>query len=179
MDAIDKKILNLLQTEFPLTPEPFKTVAEKVGISEDETLTRIHRLKEEGVIRRIGAVLDSGKLGFVSRLCAARVPEDSIARFVDRVNALSGVTHNYNRNHVYNIWFTLIVPSEEELEKTIAGISEETGIRDIMTFRAVRTFKIDARFLFDDSSPKDQEFSAGWQEEGPAHRPVKEDGVSS
>jgi DNA-binding Lrp family transcriptional regulator len=74
MDGIDKRILNLLQTEFPVTPEPFRAVAERLGISEGEALTRIARLKDEGIIRRIGAVLDSGKLGFVSRLCAASVP---------------------------------------------------------------------------------------------------------
>jgi DNA-binding Lrp family transcriptional regulator len=150
MDAIDKTILNLLQTEFPVEPEPFKTIGEKTGIPEDEVLARISSLKDQGVIRRIGAVLDSGKLGFVSRLCAASVPEERIAPFVDRINALPGVTHNYKRDHACNIWFTLISPSEEELEKTIAQISEDTGIKDIQTFRAVRTFKIDARFLFDE-----------------------------
>lgn len=156
MDAIDKKILNLLQTEFPLDPEPFKRMAEKAGISEAEVLARVSCLKDQGVIRRIGAVLDSGKLGFVSRLCAARVSEERIAPFVDRINALPGVTHNYRRNHDWNIWFTLISQSEEELEKTIARISEDTGIKDIQTFRAVRTFKIDARFLFDESQIEEE-----------------------
>jgi len=179
MDAVDKKILNLLQTEFPLTPEPFKAAAERAGISEDELLLRIQRLKDNGVIRRIGAVLDSGKLGFVSRLCAAHVPEDRIASFVDLVNALPGVTHNYRRDHACNIWFTLIAPSEEELEKTIARISEDTGILDILTFQALRTFKIDARFLFDDTLPGDQELSAGGREEAPDSRPIKEEGASS
>jgi len=167
MDARDKTLLNLLQTEFPLTPEPFKTVAEKVGIPEDEVLQRIIRLKEQGVIRRIGAVLDSGRLGFVSRLCAARVPEDRVASFVDRVNALPGVTHNYSRNHACNIWFTLIASSEEELEKTIASISAGTGIEDIMTFQAARTFKIDARFLFDESLPEGQTLPAEERGEDP------------
>lgn len=161
MDRIDKRILNWLQTEFPLNPEPFKAVAEKAGISESEALARISRLKEKGVIRRIGAVLDSGKLGFVSRLCAASVPGDRVASFVERVNALPGVTHNYGRNHPCNIWFTLIAPSEEELEKTIARLSRDTGIVPIMTFRAVRTFKIDARFLFEDTRSEDREFPDG------------------
>ncbi len=159
MDALDKTLLNLLQTDFPLEPEPFKALAGKVGLSEADMLARIARLKESGVIRRIGAVLDSGKLGYTSRLCAARVPEDRIASFVERVNALPGVTHNYRRNHPCNLWFTLISPSEEELEKTIAGLAEETGIGEIMTFRAVRTFKIDAKFLFDAPPPGDEDTS--------------------
>ena len=91
MDAIDKKILNLLQTEFPLEPEPFKWIGEKLGILEAEVLQRIQRLKDEKIIRRIGGVLDSGKLGFVSRLCAARVPEDRLVLFVERVNSLPGL----------------------------------------------------------------------------------------
>ncbi|SEM70159.1 DNA-binding transcriptional regulator, Lrp family [Syntrophus gentianae] len=167
MDILDKSLLNLLQTDFPLAAEPFRAVAEKLGISENEVLSRIFRLKEKGVIRRIGAVLDSGKLGFVSRLCAARVPEDRIARFVDRVNALPGVTHNYGRNHPCNIWFTLIAPSEEELERTIEGISRDTGVREILTFRAVRTFKIDAKFLFDDALSENSASPSGKREEGP------------
>jgi DNA-binding Lrp family transcriptional regulator len=157
MDILDKKIMNLLQTEFPIVPEPFKIIAEKLKTPEHEVLKRIERLKGKGVIRRIGAVLDSGKLGFVSRLCTASVPEDRIALFVDRVNALPGVTHNYRRNHACNIWFTLIAPSEEELKEIIGRISEATGIKDIMTFAAVRTFKIDARFLFDDALPEEEE----------------------
>ncbi|OPY91134.1 MAG: hypothetical protein A4E72_00293 [Syntrophus sp. PtaU1.Bin208] len=165
MDILDKSLLNLLQTDFPLTAEPFRAMAEKLGISEEEVLLRIFRLKEKGIIRRIGAVLDSGKLGFASRLCAARVPEDRIPRFVDRVNALPGVTHNYGRNHPCNIWFTLIAPSEEDLERTIEGISRDTGIGEILTFRAVRTFKIDARFLFDESLEENSEPPSGKQEE--------------
>jgi len=156
MDGIDKRILNLLQTEFPVTPEPFRAVAERLGISEGEALTRIARLKDEGIIRRIGAVLDSGKLGFVSRLCAASVPGEQVDSFVECVNALDGVTHNYGRNHACNIWFTLIAPSEEDLEKTIARLSEDTGIGPVQMFRAVRTFKIDARFLLDENLPEDQ-----------------------
>jgi len=167
MDVLDKTLLNLLQTEFPLEAEPFKAVAQKLGIPEEDVLLRIARLKEKGVIRRIGAVLDSGKLGFVSRLCGARVPEDRIDLFVDRVNALPGVTHNYRRNSTCNIWFTLIAPSEEDLEKTIAGISEDTGIVDITTFQAIRTFKIDAKFLFEESLSEDQLSSPRSQEESP------------
>ncbi|OPY11713.1 MAG: hypothetical protein A4E70_01411 [Syntrophus sp. PtaU1.Bin005] len=156
MDALDKHLLNLLQTDFPLEAEPFRAVAEKLGISEDEVLRRISSLKDEGVIRRIGAVLDSARLGFASRLCAARVPEERVPLFVGRVNVLPGVTHNYGRSHACNIWFTLIAPSEEELEGTIERLSEETGIENIMTFRAARTFKIDAKFLFDEPPPEEE-----------------------
>lgn len=146
MDAIDRKLLNLIQEDFPLAAAPFAEVAARLGIGEGEVLDRIGRLREEGIIRRIGAVFDLRKLGFVSTLCAARVPEEQIATFVAIVNACPGVTHNYRREHEYNVWFTLIASGEEELSALLADIKSKTGIDDILSLRAVRTFKINARF---------------------------------
>ena len=146
MDEIDKKILNILQKEFPLEEQPFLIVGQRCGISEDETIKRVQKMKEEGIIRRIGAVFDGAKLGRVSTLCAARVPEDKINNFVKIVNANKGVTHNYRRNNEYNIWFTVSVATAEELEAFLADVKEKTGVTDIQDMRAVRTFKINASF---------------------------------
>jgi DNA-binding Lrp family transcriptional regulator len=106
----------------------------------------VQRLKEEGIIRRVGAVFDLRKLGFQSTLCAARVPDAKAAAFAAAVNALAGVTHNYRRDNEYNIWFTLIMPSAEEISETLEKIKKETGIDDILNLPATRTFKINARF---------------------------------
>ena len=146
MDGIDKKILNIIQKDFPLVAEPFKAVAEKLGLTEDEVLERIARMKQEGIIRRIGAVFDSKKMGFVSTLCAARVPEEKLKDFVEVVNSYAGVTHNYRRNHEYNVWFTFIAPDKETLKKSLAEICNRAGIEDIISMAASRTFKIDASF---------------------------------
>jgi siroheme decarboxylase len=146
MDNIDRKLLNLIQEDFPITAAPFAEVAAQLGIGEDDVLERIGKLKEEGVIRRIGAVFDLRNLGFASTLCAARVPEGEVRGFVKAVNANSGVTHNYRRDDEYNIWFTLIAPGDEMLEAALATIKRETGINDILSLRATRTFKINARF---------------------------------
>ena len=146
MDDIDKKILNILQSEFPLEERPFLMVAGRCGISEDETIARIQKMKEKGIIRRIGAVFHGTKLGRVSTLCAARVPEDKIELFVQTVNACKGVTHNYRRDHEYNIWFTVSAPTTQELEAFLKGVQEKTGVTDILDMRAVRRFKIDASF---------------------------------
>ena len=146
MDEIDKKILNILQKEFPLVEHPFLVVAEKCGISEEETLSRIQKMKDEGIIRRIGAVFDGAKLGRVSTLCAARVPEEKIDGFVQIVNANKNVTHNYRRNNEYNIWFTVSAATAEELETFLTELKEKTGVTDILDMRAVRTFKINASF---------------------------------
>jgi siroheme decarboxylase len=145
MDEKDREILNILQKDFPLEAEPFKAVGKEVGLPEGEVLRRVRRLREEGVIRRIGAVFNPGKLGFASTLCAARVPESRAAAFVAAVNACPGVTHHYRRDHEYNYWFTFIAPSGEALESALAEIREKTGV-EIRSLRATVTYKIDATF---------------------------------
>jgi siroheme decarboxylase len=146
MDEIDKKILNILQKEFPLEEQPFLIVGQRCGISEDETIRRIQKMKNEGIIRRIGAVFDGAKLGRVSTLCAACVPGKKIDSFVKIVNANKNVTHNYQRSHEYNIWFTVTAATAKELENFLKEIKEKTGVTDILDMRAVRTFKINASF---------------------------------
>jgi DNA-binding Lrp family transcriptional regulator len=146
VDEIDKKILNILQKEFPLEEYPFQIVAERSGITEEETLSRIQKMKDNGIIRRIGAVFDGAKLGRASTLCAARVPEEKIENFVDAVNAYKGVTHNYLRDNEYNVWFTVNAASLKDIELFLVGLKEKTGITDILDMRAVRIFKIDASF---------------------------------
>ena len=146
MDEIDKKLLNILQKEFPLEERPFLIVAQRCGVSEDEALIRIQKMKDEGIIRRIGAVFDGAKLGRVSTLCAAHVPKDKLENFVNIVNANKGVTHNYQRNNEYNVWFTLNAATLQEIESFLAGLKENTGVTDILDMRAVRTFKINASF---------------------------------
>lgn len=146
MDEKDRKILNILQTRFPVVPEPYDAVGAELGISGDEVLERVKRLKDNGVIRRIGAVFDSRKLGYASTLCAARVPEKQVRSFVEVVNGYPGVTHNYRRSHEYNIWFTFIAPDPDALEEALAEIRHRTGITDVISMPAVRTYKINATF---------------------------------
>jgi siroheme decarboxylase len=146
MDTIDKKILNILQKEFPLEERPFSIVAQKCGISEEEVIKRVQKLKDKGIIRRIGAIFDGVKLGRASTLCAARVPEEKIEIFVRTVNANENVTHNYRRNNEYNIWFTVTAAERKEIESFLAHLKETTGVTDILDMRAVRTFKIDSYF---------------------------------
>jgi len=146
MDDIDRKILNLIQREFPICEEPFRAIGVQLSLGEGEVLERIRRMKADGIIRRIGAIFDLGKLGFASTLCAARVPEDGIRDFVSVVNSYSGVTHNYRRNHDYNIWFTFIAEGPEALEQALGEIRAKTGVSDIISMPAKRTFKINAVF---------------------------------
>jgi len=146
IDDINKAILNRVQSDFPLTPRPYRTIAEDLGLSEDDVLNRLKRLKKEGFIRRIGGNFVPEKLGFISTLCAARVPEDKIDLFAATVNRYSGVTHNYQRNNEFNIWFTFIAPSMDEIHENLDRIRLETGINDIINLPATKVFKIKAQF---------------------------------
>ena len=146
MDDIDRAILNRIQSDFPITSRPYRAIAEELGMAEDELIARLRRLKDRGIIRRIGGNFSPDKLGFVSTLCAARVPEDRIEFFASVVNRYSGVTHNYQRDNEFNIWFTFIAPSVEEIRRNIEEISAKTGITDILNLPATRVFKIRAHF---------------------------------
>lgn len=145
MDNIDRKILDIIQADFPLSSRPYAVIGEKAGICEEEAFSRVMKMKEDGIIRRIGANFQSGKLGFASTLCAARVPEDKKERFIKLVNARPGVTHNYEREHEYNIWFTLIGKNRETVCRIIEEISLETGIK-ILNLPAEKMFKIKVDF---------------------------------
>ena len=146
LDDTDKAIINRIQSEFPITSRPFLTVAEELDLTEEEVLERVTRLKKDGIIRRIGGNFVPGKLGFVSTLCAARVPADKIDRFAEVVNRYPGVTHNYQRDNHYNVWFTFISPSMDEIEANLKKITSETGVNDILNLPATRVFKIKAQF---------------------------------
>ncbi len=146
VDETDRKLLNIIQTDFPLSPRPFRELGLKLGISEDEVLRRIRALKERGIIRRIGGSFDSRKLGFFSTLCAAKVPPESLERFNEVINSYPGVTHNYQRNHEYNVWFTFIGESEEKVEEALREMAERAGIEEIVSLPARRTFKIKVKF---------------------------------
>ena len=146
MDTIDKAILNRIQSDFPITSRPFLTIAEELELTEDEVMKRISRLKEMGIIRRIGGNFVPNKLGYVSTLCAAKVPEDKIERFAKIVNRYPGVTHNYLRENNFNVWFTFIAPSMEEIEQHLQEIVRESGISEILNLPATKVFKIKAQF---------------------------------
>ncbi len=145
-DDMDKEILNRIQSDFPITPRPFLAIAEDLGLTEEAVIECVTRLKDSGIIRRIGGNFVPGKLGFVSTLCAAKVPEDKIDAFAGLVNQFPGVTHNYQRDDAFNIWFTFIAPSMTEIEENLKIISRTTGITDILNLPATNVFKIKAKF---------------------------------
>ena len=146
LDDTDRKILNEIQSHFPIVPRPYLTLGNKLGRSEAEVIDRVEKLKERGIIRRIGANCNSRRLGYTSTLCAARVPAYQMGRFVEVVNGYPGVTHNYRRDHDLNVWFTLIAPSRDEIELILQEISELTGVSELISLPAERIFKIQVDF---------------------------------
>ena len=148
-DVYEQKILDIIQTDFPLTSRPYASLGEAAGLSEQEAFDCVERLRQKGIIRRIGANFQSAKLGFFSSLCAAKVPQHQVEEFSQVVNALPGVTHNYLRAHAYNVWFTLIAPSWNELCITLDDITKRTGI-PVLNLPATRLYKIRVDFRMEE-----------------------------
>lgn len=145
LDAVDRRILDIIQSSFPLESRPYAVIGEAVGIAEEEALARVRSLKARKIIRRMGANFQSAKLGFRSTLCAAKVPEDKLESFIAEVNRHPGVTHNYLRDNEYNVWFTCIGPSWEAVCDLLDGITRTTGI-PILNLPAERLYKIKVDF---------------------------------
>lgn len=145
LDELDKRLLSIIQSGFPIEPRPYAVLGEQLGISEKETQARVLDLREKKIIRRLGANFQSAKLGFRSTLCAAKVPQEKMELFIADVNKRQGVTHNYLRNHAYNIWFTVIAPSLEATLEELDGITAATGVK-ILNLPATRVYKIKVDF---------------------------------
>ena len=118
-----------MQNEIPIDKRPFKILGEKLLITENEVLKRVNKLKNEGIIRRIGGIFNSRKIGYTSTLCAAKVPENKIDEVAACINEYHEVTHNYIREDEYNMWFTVITHSEENLNNILEEIKEKTSFK--------------------------------------------------
>lgn len=129
MDELDRAIVNGLQGGFPLCERPFKVVAEKLNLAEQELLERIEKLLQTRVLTRFGPMYDVERMGGAFTLCAMSVPAEDLERVAALVNAHPEVAHNYERAHRFNLWFVLACPSKKHVGKAIAAIEAETGHR--------------------------------------------------
>lgn len=146
MDPLDMKLMNRLQEGLPLNLNPYGLIAEELGITRTEVLTRICSLIEEGYIRRIGGAFDTRKMGYSSLLMGIRVPEDRFHATAEYVNGFSGVTHNYRRSGTLNMWFTLSVKSSDEKEALVRGLRERFSIDEIYEFPKLKSYKLHVFF---------------------------------
>lgn len=143
---LDNRILSVVQTDFPAVEAPYDLLAERLNAPAGRIMARIEHLRASGLIRRLGAVFDSRKLGYASTLVAARVPPARLAEVVPLINALAGVTHNYRREHVYNLWFTLIAESAERIDETLSDLRRRTGLTSFHSLPALAVYKLHVDF---------------------------------
>lgn len=147
IDEIDKKILMILQKGIPFCHRPYLQMAEEIGgITEQEVINRIAVLKQENIIRRMSGFFNSRKLGYTSVLCAIQVPVEKVEEVAAFLNRFPGITHNYLREHTYNMWFTLICSSQEEMDKILQLIEQHEQIDRVLRFFGEQRFKIDVTF---------------------------------
>jgi len=144
LDELDRKLLNLLQSSFALEPRPFLRVAELAEVTEDEVLRRTQRLLDERIIRQVTPIFDTRVLGYSSQLVAAKVDPENPHRAAKVINAHPGVTHNYLRNHDFNMWFTVATEPDSRLglDGTLEVLAREAGAESIRQLPTLKLFKI-------------------------------------
>ena len=155
MTELEQHLLSVIQDAFPLEERPYQVLADMLNargeaVTELAVFEAVENLRTSGVIRRIGGVYDSKALGFISRLCAGKVPtvatgaadDSALDKFAAAVNEIPAITHNYVRSHEYNVWFTVIAESEDEIRKVVDGLCASTDLHDVHILSATKKFKI-------------------------------------
>jgi len=141
------EILSRIQKNFPLVSKPFKTIANELNISEDEVLEILQQQKANGIIRQTSAIFDTKRLGYKSSLVAFQISPEKIDEAVKIINSHPGISHNYERNHDFNIWFTLGVAPDSKLglEKTVEILAKLTKANDFIMLPTLKLFKINVK----------------------------------
>ena len=144
LDDLDKRLLNLMQGRFPIAPRPYQHVAAEAGITEEAAMARVSELLEERIIRQVTPIFDTRALGYSSMLVAAKVDPENPWRAANIINAHPGVSHNYLRNHEFNIWFTIATEPDSPLglEGTLEVLAREAGAESVRQLPTLKLFKI-------------------------------------
>lgn len=147
-DAIDRQILMILQRGIAIAPRPYLAMAEEIGagLSEEEVIRRIARMKDEHIIRRMSGFFDSRRLGYQSMLVAVKPLPGAFDQAVHFINRFPGITHNYERSHTYSIWFTIIAINRPTLDWILDRIEDCGAVESMMRFEMSQRFKIDVTF---------------------------------
>jgi DNA-binding Lrp family transcriptional regulator len=146
LTRFDKKLLNLIQTGLPLTPAPFAAIAARLGCPEQQVLDRLVQLRDAGVIRRLGAFFDAESLGYRGWLVAVKVEEISLPAVAQAVNAWPEVTHNDERDHEYNLWFTIQTRTDEEKEERLRQVAAMPGVSTVFSLPTTDRYKVNVEF---------------------------------
>jgi siroheme decarboxylase len=147
LSTAERQLLTVMQGAFPLTSRPFASLAQgQSGWSEDDVLEHIAALKQNGAIRQIGAIFDTRRLGYASTLVCARVAPERLDAVAQAINQHPGVSHNYGRDHAFNLWFTLAVPPGQDIERKVRALVDQPGVIGFLLLPQVRTFKLRVQF---------------------------------
>ena len=160
LDLLDRKILNEIQWLFPLTDKPFLEIAQHHNTTEIDIMNRISAMKENGLIRQINAIFDTRRLGYKSALIAFAVKPEKLDYVANEVNKHPGVSHNYERNHEFNMWFTLAIPPNSEMKATLDKMASLDGVIKYRLLPTLKMYKIGVKLdmVNDDSiNPKPTE----------------------
>ena len=144
LEDVERRLLNLMQGRFPLEPRPYAAVAREAGLSEEEVLARVQTLLDDRIIRQVTPIYDTRALGYGSMLVAAKVDPDHPWRAAKAINAHPGVSHNYLRNHDFNLWFTIAVEEDSRLglDGTLEVLAREAGAESVRQLPTLQLFKI-------------------------------------
>jgi siroheme decarboxylase len=144
LDDLDKRLLNLMQGSFPIAPRPYEHLAKEAGIDEREVIDRVRHLLDERIIRQVTPIFDTRALGYSSMLVAAKVDPENPWRSANVINAHPGVSHNYLRNHEFNIWFTIATEPDSKLgvDGTLEVLAKEAGAESVRQLPTLKLFKI-------------------------------------
>ena len=145
-DGLDREIMNILQSDFPLVREPFAEIGQRCRIGEADVLDRTAILKRKNVVRQIGAIFDTRRLGYSSTLVAMRFDDEKLDRGAQILNAHPGISHNYARNGEFNLWFTLALPPGKDLRAEVAKLTRLSGAETARILPTIRFFKIGVNF---------------------------------
>ena len=177
LDSVDKKLLNLLQWDFPLDVRPFHILAERVGVSEQNVITRIHKMKQSGIIRQISAIFDTRMLGYKSSLVAMQIDENAIDKVAMKISEHRGVSHNYKRDHQFNLWFTLAVPPNASLEDEVARLAKIDGVRKYRLLPTKKLFKIGVKLDMENPDTKNPAPNENIRKKDIERRPISNDDI--
>ena len=154
LTKFQKRLCNALQDGLAICSRPFAEIAKRLDSDEETVLRQTSELKDAGVIRRVRAMTDYRALGRTSTLVAAHVPQADLPQVTGAVNSLEGVSHNYLREHHYNLWFTLQGPTDADIARTLSSLSERLGV-DFRSLPVTRSFKLDVRFDATEAEPRE------------------------
>lgn len=146
LTSFDKEMLNILQTNLPISERPFADLAQMLETDEETVIFRLRELKDAGYLRRVGPFFDSEKLGYKGTLIAVKVKDGCMRHVAEAINRYPGATHNYEREGVFNLWFTLLTPDLEQQQKILDEIRQLSGVEELMSLAARYKYKINVQF---------------------------------